>query len=105
MYGRVGLGQIGVVGERMDHFAKKTGKFFYQMAEILNSVKTELTGFHPNASYGVGNKEVPDRFMQAIDMYQVIRHKLAWDNNPEGGVTVDFHEPSRYGKQALCKIK
>lgn len=39
------------------------------------------------------------------DLYQVIRHRLAWDNFPGGGITVNFHAPMRYSEEELAKIE
>jgi len=36
----------------------------------------------------------------AYDVLQVIRHKLAWDKNPDGGMQVKFQEPMK-----LCFVK
>jgi|SRR5665213_4026442 len=44
----------------------------------------------------------------AFDMYQVIRHRLAYDRLKPGekpGVTVDYQEPFRMGAQPLAKIE
>jgi len=58
----------------------------------------------PGASYGVGKNLVSDR---AWDVYQVIRHALAWQEHPEGGVTVDFHTPFSVANEPLpiCEVK
>jgi hypothetical protein len=44
----------------------------------------------------------------AWDIYQVVRHRLAWDRLEPGekpGCTVDFHEPLRMGNQILATIE
>lgn len=41
----------------------------------------------------------------AWDLYQVIRHRVSWDRNPEGGITVNFHEPFRCAQEELAKIE
>lgn len=57
----------------------------------------------PGASYGVGKHLASDR---AWDVYQVIRHAMAWNEHPEGGVTVDFHPPfsAANEKLATCEV-
>jgi hypothetical protein len=105
LYGRIGLGQLEVVGEHMHHLHKSKELKVYEVRDLLAEVKRRYTGFMLGASYGVGNKEVPESFTQALDMYQVVRHRLAWDRYPEGGFTVNFHEPMKWGKHELCKIE
>lgn len=40
----------------------------------------------------------------AWDMYMVIRHRLAWDNNPTGGYGVSFDKPIQQGSEPLAQI-
>ena len=40
----------------------------------------------------------------AYDLHQVIRHQLAWDQKPEGDITVDFDTPVKFSRQALATI-
>lgn len=47
------------------------------------------------ASFGLSNKDVTDKMRIAYDIHQVLRHKLAWDNTPSGGVLTDFDVPLR----------
>ena len=41
----------------------------------------------------------------AWDLYTVIRHHLAWDNNPQGGIGVSFDSPMQHGSEPLADIK
>ncbi len=58
----------------------------------------------PGASYGVGKHSASDR---AWDVYQVIRHAMAWHEHPEGGSTVDFRPPFSAAKEPLatCEVR
>lgn len=105
LYGRIGLGQLEVVGEHMHHLHKNKTVKTYEIRDLLADVKQRYAGFSLGASYGAGSREVPESFNQALDMYQVVRHRLAWDNHPDGGFTTNFHEPMQFGKHKLCKIK
>ena len=57
----------------------------------------------PGASYGVGKHLASDR---AWDVYQVVRHAMAWHEHPEGGVSVDFHTPYSAANERLatCEV-
>lgn len=40
----------------------------------------------------------------AWDIYQVVRHYLAWKSEPEGGFQVSFDKPLKKGSEPLAKI-
>lgn len=58
----------------------------------------------PGANYGVGNCRSADIAWQ---VYEVIRHTLAWYEHPEGGITVSFNKPMRWADEPLptCRIE
>lgn len=75
-----------------------------QMQNLLYQARRfafpELTG--PGHSYGVGQSVTSDR---AWEVYQVLRHAIAWTNHPEGGSTVDFHPPMCFsGDKSMPKV-
>ena len=39
-------------------------------------------------------QEVSERGRMAWDIHAVVRHALAWEKHPQGGVTVDFDSPA-----------
>ena len=55
-------------------------------------------------SYGVGKFHHSDI---AWELYEVVRHCLAWTIHPEGGDTVDFGTPISFSGHALpvCTVK
>jgi hypothetical protein len=55
--------------------------------------------------YGITSKSISDRFRIAFDIQQVIRHRLAWDRNPQGDITVDFDNPTKTSEEDLPKIE
>lgn len=61
----------------------------------LAQCKRELSGYSAHANAGVYNPRVPELFRQAFTAHQLLRHRLAWDASPEGGLGVDFGEPHR----------
>jgi hypothetical protein len=76
-----------------------------EVRELCNKLKLICTGMPSNQSYGVGCKEFTDNHMVAHDLNEVLRHRLSWDENPEGGGTVNFHAPFKVSKQPLAEIK
>lgn len=55
-------------------------------------------------SWGVGHDKQAD---MAWEFYEVLRNKIAWNENPEGGWTVDFDTPMSWSGEPLpnCKVK
>lgn len=41
----------------------------------------------------------------AWNLYEVFRHRLAWDKYPEGGYTVSFDTPRKISMEPLAKIE
>jgi hypothetical protein len=63
------------------------------------------TGLPRNAYHGIFSDKIPDEARVAWDLHQVIRHRLSWDDQPEGGITVNFDTPMKYGKEELAIIE
>lgn len=77
--------------------------------EKLNSLVKELkeTVF-PELNQNSSSHNNDVECWRAFDVKQTIRHTLAWDRDPDGGITVDFDEPMKFGDQQLpvmLKIK
>jgi len=71
-----------------------------------NQLKRIFTGINsPGASYGIYSKEIPDGARIAWDIQQVVRNRLAWDRNPQGGITVNFDTPMQASEQPLPVIE
>lgn len=95
LFTRLHIGQLDeLVFELMKY--QEGDEDFSQKREIakslLMSVRSlmfpELPPF-AGASHGAGHTEQDGR---AWNVYQVLRSQIAWQNNPEGGYTVDFAE-------------
>lgn len=48
-----------------------------------------------NSYWGIRSREVRDENRVMYDILQVVRHRLAWDRHPEGGMTINFDRPWR----------
>ena len=52
------------------------------------------------------DRQRPPETVVLWDLYQVVRHRLSWDNHPEGdNMSVMFDEPLRMGQCELAKIE
>jgi hypothetical protein len=94
LFARIGIGQFEEVLQVYDPAAKLADIVRDTIRLGLNDAKM-AAGHHANASHGIHNSKVPDRFRAAFDMKQVITNRVAWDRNPKGGIQVQFDEPSR----------
>lgn len=73
--------------------------------KALQTVKRVATGLENNAYYGIFSEKISNKARAAYDIHQVIRNKLAWDNNPNGGITVNFDKPINTSAMPLPDIK
>ena len=65
--------------------------------------RTIMPELSDNAYYGIFSKEAGTG-AEAWDVYQVIRHAIAWKRNPRGGMTIDYDKPMAASKEPLPKI-
>lgn len=105
-FSRVGIGQVETVVEsvRFNSCGKDSVIDFDQLEELdrlSKSLKSELIGFASSSSYGIFNKNVPKVFKDAWAFYRHIRHRLAWDQTPTGGMGVHFDEVMDYDEEPL----
>lgn len=79
---------------------------YYENLELaeptLKELQLLLTG-KQIGNLGIGNVSNSARI--AYDLHQVIRHRLAWDNEPNGGMGVFFDPPKKWSDQPLAEIK
>ncbi len=68
---------------------------------LIKDLKKLLTGMQ-KGNLGIGN--VSEKAKMAFDLHQVIRHRLSWDENPDGGVAVHFNKPMQWSGEPLAKI-
>ncbi len=71
-------------------------------SSLLDAAKQILTGHVPGSSTGITVADEPNRV--AYDIFQVIRHQLAIDND-DHELSVHRHEPMKWSEQPLPVIK
>ena len=103
LYSRIRIGQLEMLTEmaRMGEIPHKEALSVSEsiaraeQADVLmREVKNLMTGLAMNASFGILGEKAPEAARVAWDMKKSIRHRLAWDRQPEGGMGVDFDDPS-----------
>ena len=73
------------------------------IAKLLDDIKKIIWDYDPNEHGGIGMAEEIDKI--AYDLHQVIRHKIAWEENPKGGNTINFHKPMQWSKEKLAEME
>lgn len=106
LFSRVGCGQIEeimrhpTIEKRLLHgesqYARRVS------ATILDAAKHILTGHGTGSSTGITVADEPNRV--AYDIFQVIKHKLAINNN-EHELSVHRHEPMQWSEQPLPVVR
>ena len=103
LYARIRIGQLEMLTEmaRMDEIPHKEALSVSERIErteqaevLLREVKQLLTGLPTNASFGILGEKAPEMARVAWGLQKAIRHRLAWDRRPEGGLGVHFDDPS-----------
>ena len=89
-YSRVHMGQLEVIAEQhIDSFTNTEA--YERFRQTLDILKSDL-GIHANAHWGIRSPKVIEGAKLAFDIQQIIRHRLAWDRCPTGGLGVDFQK-------------
>lgn len=106
LFGRIGMGQLHDL-EYHPAFESRS----YDMGIIddyLDKVKEEVFKdlYGRGHSYGIRHEKTHETSKEAFDMYQVIRHALAWHRDPNGKPwNTHYDEPVQFSQQPLIKCK
>lgn len=103
LYTRIGIGQFAEVVRVYNYEWKTPIPAVDRLVDVMNAAK-HVIGFGPGASHGIHSPDVHDVFRRAYDIRCVIRHRLAFDRTPEGGLGVDFDTPRQIGELPLPTI-
>ena len=109
MYFRVGMGQLREV---LEHLVPKQSDHNEWLARrdlteerIRLARRAAMPELDDNASYGIYSEEIDKSNRIAADVHDVIRYRLAWDKNPEGGFAVSFDRVSPKSTEPLPVIR
>lgn len=76
-------------------------------SDALKDLQKLFTGA-TNTYYGIAGDMSPKDAKIAWDLYQVVRHRIAWDEHPEGYkefYSVSFSDPSPVSQEPLAEMK
>jgi len=109
-YSRIGLGQFPEIINRFKEFDWNTDYIIserYSLIGQLENISSQLTGLCTGAYRGICGCLAPISSQIAYEILQVVRHKIAWHNETEGGITVKFDEPLKISglELPICHIE
>jgi hypothetical protein len=105
LFARIGTGQFEEVLNVYDRDFAFSPEAREGMRSALKAAKAHA-GHPPNGSFSILNPKVSDDFRAAYDVMQVIRHRLAWDQNPQGNpLRVDFDKPRQTSALPMANIE
>lgn len=78
---------------------------YEKVRKLCDTIKREIFGYERNSSYSSGSKEVSEKARIVHDIYQTIRHRVSWDEKPQGGSSVNFCEPLKTSQEHLVSIR
>lgn len=105
-FARVQLGQVEDLRHQLldnKHVLGLSDTTKQKIKSLLNEIHTLITG-SANESLSIHSLDISEDAQTAWDIYQVIRHVLAWERCPEGGIQVSFHEPRQTSKEPLTTL-
>jgi hypothetical protein len=69
------------------------------ISHLDEQIKWVLFRLERNTTLGVGSRQASWEKDVAFSIHQVIRHRLAWDQNPLGAWTVNYDSPMNWHKK------
>lgn len=96
LYARIHAGQISTLSEHLPHILSGKADLTEELKKAYKpfSAHKDAHGYHPT-----NNSEI------SWDLYTLIRHRLAWDKNPKGGIFVSFDSPTQHGSEPTAIIE
>lgn len=104
LYSRIGAGQL----EEIAHILRINPGIQHDKVVAVEDLAKEAADCwmgRAGGHYGIFSEKIHDVFRIAWDLQQVIRYRLAWDRNPNGGIQVNFDDPMQSSKEPLALIK
>jgi hypothetical protein len=100
LFSRIGIGQFNEIASRarfteLKH-ADGTPLDYDQLDELdklADMLKVHLLGLHPNASHGIYSPNVHPDVQRTWALQRALRHRIAWDRQPQGSMGVWHDEP------------
>lgn len=94
LYSRIGMGQLKEVVNILC-LNKDDRENRHDIISIIRNSLESLSNLWIGGSgyHGITSRKISNSFRVAWDIQQVLRHRVSWDREPKGGITVNFDEP------------
>ncbi len=106
LYSRLGMGQVD---ELISPFSGPLQIYHedHEEAKVYCEGLKRLAfpGLSTNAYYGIFGEKTAEDSKISYDLIQVMRNVVAWHQNPEGGMGVNFDKPLAASDEALCEVE
>ena len=107
LYSRIGIGQFEEIlnhptWQKRSFSSEVDYKDLREAEYFIANVKQLIIG-QSHGGPGMSVSEEHNRI--AYDILQVIQHRLAWDEKPEGDTHVKFHEPHQCADHKMVEIE
>lgn len=100
--------QMGQVSELTNPFVIQLPNADYSNVDdqLLSLKKSMFPELDAKTFYSIKTKKIPDTIRQTVDILDVMRHKLAWDNTTEEKPTgIKYNKPIHWSNEHdLIKI-
>lgn len=96
LYTRLGIGQLEEVRQEVsmtDAGTLRPYETLERLSDLLAGFKRHVLGFSSNASFGIHNPKLEPSITKAWALMRTLRHRIAWDQTPEGRLGVWHDEP------------
>jgi hypothetical protein len=107
LYSRIGMGQleevVTILRQNINGSNKDTLGKLEEVGRLIREASSYWMG-GAGSYYGINSEQISDSFRIAWDLQQVVRYRLAWDRNPEGGIQVIFDDPIQTSKEPFALI-
>jgi hypothetical protein len=95
LYSRIGMGQLQEITYVL-RMNSVPGSIDFNALDKIADLTRKASSYWMKGSggyHGISSDKINDSFRVAWDLQQVIRYRLAWDRNPDGGIQVNFDDP------------
>jgi hypothetical protein len=108
LFSRIGMGQLYEIAHvlRTNVIGSQTN--LSDRLDAIDKLTREASACWMDCAggyYGITSNNISDVYRIAWDLQQVIRYRLAWDKNPNGGIQVQFDRPLKSSNEPLAIIK
>lgn len=106
LFTRIGIGQLEEVYQtvRMNLIAEDASEDkLHSLESLIQSFKRIVTGMSPHSSFGIYSPKVPAEVTKAWALMRALRHRIAWDQTPEGHMGV-WHDEPLFNEDSLAGL-